>query len=69
MARSDLVLTLAERVARIVATGLPLHVLPHPLALSPFTTSMIWHERMDADPAHTWLRRVVGEAGEEAKGR
>ena len=69
VASTDLVLTLAERVARIVATGLPLHVLPHPLALQPFTTSMIWHERMDADPAHSWLRRMVGEAGAEAKGK
>lgn len=63
VARTDLVLTLAERVARVVAAGLPLHVLPHPLALTPFTTSMIWHERLDNDPAHIWLRRIVGEEG------
>lgn len=66
VARSDLVLTLAERVARVVATGLPLHILPHPLALAPFTTSMIWHERLENDPAHAWLRRVVGEEGARA---
>lgn len=63
VARSDLVLTLAERVARLVATGLPLHILSHPLELPGFTTSMIWHERMEHDPAHIWLRTVFAEEG------
>jgi DNA-binding transcriptional LysR family regulator len=30
-----------------------------PLALGDFTISMFWHPRMDADPAHRWLRAVV----------
>jgi hypothetical protein len=24
--------------------------------------SMLWHPRLDADPAHRWLRRCVREA-------
>lgn len=63
VARSDLVLTLAERVARLVAAGLPLHILPPPLDVPGFTTSMIWHERMEQDPGHSWLRGVIAEEG------
>lgn len=30
-----------------------------PFALAPFTVSMLWHPRLDADPAHRWLREQV----------
>ena len=30
-----------------------------PLALRPFTVSLLWHPRMHADPAHRWLRECV----------
>ncbi|MBU6247983.1 MAG: LysR family transcriptional regulator [Xanthomonadaceae bacterium] len=30
-----------------------------PLKLSPLMVSAIWHPRLDADPAHRWLRGVV----------
>ena len=30
-----------------------------PLETPPFTICAIWHPRMDADPAHRWLRDVV----------
>ncbi len=30
-----------------------------PMRLAPFTVSQMWHPRMDADPAHGWLRGVV----------
>jgi len=26
------------------------------------TVSLLWHPRMDADPAHRWLRRCVRDA-------
>lgn len=59
VAASDLMLTLPERMARILAAQLPIVVLETPLDLPTFTVSMIWHERSDADPAHTWLRAEV----------
>lgn len=65
VARSDLVLTLAERVARLVAPGLGLRVLPHPLELPLFSTSMIWHDRADGDPGHGWLREQLVAAAAE----
>ena len=32
-----------------------------PLALEEFTVSLFWHPRLDADPAHRWLRGLVLE--------
>lgn len=33
--------------------------LPLPVAVAPFTLSMLWHPRMDGDQAHRWLRGCV----------
>jgi DNA-binding transcriptional LysR family regulator len=54
--KSDLVLTVAERVAKIFTQLLPLKMLEPPLALPRTRASIVWHERHEADPAHRWLR-------------
>jgi len=36
--------------------------LPLPFATPEFTVSALWHLRLDADPAHRWLRSCVREA-------
>jgi DNA-binding transcriptional LysR family regulator len=64
VARSDLVVTLGERIAKTFAEQLPLRVLPPPVRLPGFEMSLIWHERMDADAGHAWLRRQIREAAE-----
>jgi DNA-binding transcriptional LysR family regulator len=33
-----------------------------PLPIPPFTVSLLWHPRMDGDPAHRWLRGIVRDA-------
>jgi DNA-binding transcriptional LysR family regulator len=38
-----------------------MHSFPLPVALPEITVSLLWHPRMDADPAHRWLRRCVRE--------
>lgn len=58
---SDLVLTLAERVLRAFSPMLGLVQFPPPLPIPGFSMSMAWHERMQADPAHVWLRKLVKE--------
>jgi DNA-binding transcriptional LysR family regulator len=30
-----------------------------PVAVEDFTISLFWHPRLDADPAHRWLRSLV----------
>src|SRR5258706_7063011 len=61
VASSDLLLTVAERIARVLAPPLGLIVLAPPpeLGLTGFTMSMLWHERTHDDPARRWVRDVI----------
>lgn len=59
VAQSDDVLTVSERVARLLAPSLGLRVLEPPLPLAPFALSMVWHPRFDGDATHAWLREQL----------
>ena len=61
-ARSDCILTISERIARLIGARLGLRVLEPPLPLEPFALSLVWHPRFDADLAHRWLREQLFEA-------
>ena len=64
---SDLVATVPERHTGNLRDGM--HTFALPLTMAPFTVSLLWHPRMDVDPAHRWLRqcvRDVCESGREA---
>ncbi|HVH42085.1 MAG TPA: LysR family transcriptional regulator [Labilithrix sp.] len=65
VANTDLVITLASRVATVFAQALPLVLLPPPLELPGFRIAMFWHERRHADPAHQFLREEVTRAARE----
>jgi DNA-binding transcriptional LysR family regulator len=54
---SDLVATVPDRHTANLRQGLISFSLPMPT--TEFTVSMLWHPRMDADPAHRWLRSCV----------
>ena len=56
---SDLIATVPERHTGNLREGL--HSFALPLALEPFTVSLLWHPRMDGDAAHRWLRGCVHE--------
>ncbi len=56
---SDLIATVPERHSGNLRAGLYSFTLP--LAVAEFTVSMLWHPRMDADPAHRWLRGLLLE--------
>lgn len=58
---TDVILTLAQRIARSLGPMLGLRQIAPPLELPGFTMSMVWHDRQHVDPAHTWLRGVVTE--------
>lgn len=61
IAASDLIITLAERVALSFADALGLVVrpLPHELGAPGFTMACVAHERSRADPAHKWFRELL----------
>lgn len=57
---SDLIATVPDRHT----AGLRDEMLtfPIPLEVTEFTISLLWHPRLDGDPAHRWLRNCVREA-------
>lgn len=54
---SDLIATVPERHTGNLRAGMHSFALPVPVA--EFTVSLLWHPRLDADPAHRWLRAHV----------
>jgi DNA-binding transcriptional LysR family regulator len=64
IARTDHVAALSERVARRFARTAKLRILPHPLRMPPDRIGMVWHEGVDADPGHAWLRARFLEAAQ-----
>lgn len=57
---SDLIATVPERHTGNLRDGMHSFTLPVPT--TEFTVSMLWHPRLEADPAHCWLRALVREA-------
>jgi DNA-binding transcriptional LysR family regulator len=57
--RTDLVLTLPARVARVFERGGKLKSLPVPLQIPVADVGVHWHERFEADPGNRWLREQV----------
>ncbi|MGO7037006.1 LysR family transcriptional regulator [Rhizobium acaciae] len=57
---SDLIASVPERHTGALRAGM--HSFPLPLPTPEITVSLLWHPRMDADPAHRWLRGCVRDA-------
>ncbi len=62
VSETDLILTMAERYARIVNRLFPNRVLPFPLEVPDYDAYLYWHVNADADPANRWLRKLLMEA-------
>jgi DNA-binding transcriptional LysR family regulator len=54
---SDMVATVPERHTGALCEGL--HMFKLPVPVEDFTISLFWHPRLDADPAHRWLRSIL----------
>lgn len=54
---AELVATVPERHTAALRDGMVTFDVPAPTQA--FTVSMLWHPRLDGDPAHRWLRGVV----------
>lgn len=61
---SDLIASVPEQHTGILRTGM--HSFPLPVATPRITVSMLWHPRLDADPAQRWLRGLVRKVCAEA---
>jgi DNA-binding transcriptional LysR family regulator len=54
---SDLIVSVPERHTENLRVGM--FSFPLPVSLPEITVSLLWHPRLDADPAHRWLRGCV----------
>ncbi len=54
---TDLIATVPDRHTAGLRGGM--FTFPVPLPARRFTISLLWHPRLDGDPAHRWLRRCV----------
>jgi DNA-binding transcriptional LysR family regulator len=57
---TDLIASVPERHTGNLRAGMHSFALPVPMP--EFTVSLLWHPRLDADPAHRWLRGCVRDA-------
>lgn len=57
---SDLIATVPARHTAALRDGM--FTFPVPVEMRDFTISLLWHPRLDGDPAHCWLRKCVREA-------
>jgi DNA-binding transcriptional LysR family regulator len=62
---SDLIASVPERHTGNLRSGM--HSFPLPVSTPEITVSLLWHPRLDADPAHRWLRRCVRDACAEQR--
>ena len=65
LVESDLIATLASRIADQVAPRFGLATMPPPIEIPPFTIAAAWHERTHHDPAHRWLREQLFQCAAE----
>jgi DNA-binding transcriptional LysR family regulator len=61
LARTNLIATLVERVAKEFSPTLNLKILPCPLLLQGFAVLMRWHQSMGNRDTNTWLRGIIVE--------
>jgi DNA-binding transcriptional LysR family regulator len=54
---SDLIASVPERHTENLRAGM--YCFPLPVSVREITVSLLWHPRLDADPAHRWLRGCV----------
>jgi DNA-binding transcriptional LysR family regulator len=66
--RTDYVLTLAERVARMLRPE-GLVIFEPPVALEGMKMAMHWHRRFDADQGHAFLRESLRRVARDLTGR
>jgi DNA-binding transcriptional LysR family regulator len=59
IARTDLVITVPRRLAKIMAPLANVWVVEPPREIKGLSYFMTWHQRLNAEPAHTWFREEI----------
>jgi DNA-binding transcriptional LysR family regulator len=59
IAKTDLVLTVPRKLAKITAPIAGLRMVEPPRDIKAFPYFMAWHSRLNTEPAHAWLRDQV----------
>jgi DNA-binding transcriptional LysR family regulator len=65
---TDFISTMPTRLATRLAAPYGLRVLPAPLELRRFGMAMMWHPRLEHDPAQVWLRGIVARVSASIAG-
>jgi DNA-binding transcriptional LysR family regulator len=65
-AATDYALTVSDRAALALAGTLGLRIVEPPLPLSSYSLNLLWHPRLENEPANRWLREVFVRAAKEA---
>lgn len=60
---TDMIATVPRRMALLEAPNKITKILEAPAALGSFKYVMIWHQRMQADAPHVWLRSTIRKLG------
>lgn len=56
---SDMIATVPQYVASVLADYLPIRIVPPPLVIPPFYLNLLWSRAMENDPLNRWLRGVI----------
>lgn len=64
IASTDLIITMATRIANRVANEYPLKTFAPPIELKGFDIAMAWHSRFDNDAALQWLQNNIRQTAE-----
>jgi len=59
VAKTDMLLSLPERIARQFVGLAPVKILPLRMDFPDYRLVMIWHPLLEKDPAHCWLREQI----------
>jgi DNA-binding transcriptional LysR family regulator len=66
LAETDLVAIMRRRVAEALVANRGLRAVELPCPSPKVVAAMLWHRRLDAHPAHRWLRGLVAGAAADA---
>ena len=61
-ATSDHLLTVSENAARAMSRMLPLVLREPPVHLARYGVHLLWHPRLDNEPANQWMRGLILQA-------